>query len=74
MMSISRVTDSGIMNESVTVPVPVHGNTMTSERQTTENGKPAVMRNQVVAKSPDERSQRMWLEVDGKIVRARPCS
>jgi len=68
-LSITRVNDNGIINEPVAVPVPVQGNTMTAERQMTENGKPAVMRNEIVVKSPDERSQRMWVEVDGKVVR-----
>ena len=67
MMSITRVSDNGIMGEAVTVTV--RGNRVIAERQITENGKPAVMHNEVVAKSPDERSQRMWVEVDGKVVR-----
>ena len=69
MMSITRVNDNGIIGESVSVPVPVGGNTVSTERRFTENDKPAVMRNEIVAKSPDERSQRMWVEVDGKVVR-----
>jgi hypothetical protein len=67
MLSNSRVTDSGIMGDPVAVTV--RGNTVNVERQMTENGKPAVMRNEIVVKSPDERSQRMWVEVDGKVVR-----
>lgn len=67
MMSVTRVGDNGVMTESVNVNVK--GNTVSAERQFTENGKAAVMRNSVVAKSRDERSQRMWVEVDGKTVR-----
>jgi hypothetical protein len=67
MLSLSRVSDQGILGESVTVAV--QGNTVRAERPMTENGKPAVMRNEVVAKSPDERSQRMTVEVEGKVVR-----
>jgi hypothetical protein len=67
MLSLSRVSDTGILGEPVTVAV--RGNTVKAERQMTENGKPAVMRNEVVAKSRDERSQRMSVEVDGKVVR-----
>lgn len=67
MASITRVSDGGIMGEPVTVTV--RGNKVSAERQITENGKPAVMRNEVVAKSTDERSQRMWVEQDGKVVR-----
>jgi len=67
MLSITRVTDSGIISDPVAVMV--RGNTVRAERQMTEDGKPAVMRNEVVAKSPDERSQRMSVEVEGKIVR-----
>jgi hypothetical protein len=66
-VSISRVGDNGILGEPVTVAVK--GNKVTAERQVTENGKPAVMRNEIVAKTRDERSQRMWVEVDGKVVR-----
>jgi hypothetical protein len=67
MLSITRVNDNGIMNEAVSVNVK--GNTVSAQRQWTEDGKPAVMRNEVVVKSADERSQRMTVRVDGKIVR-----
>jgi hypothetical protein len=66
-LSNTRVNDNGIITEPVVVAV--QGNKVTAERQMTENGKSAVMRNEVVVKTPDERSQRMWVEVDGKIVR-----
>lgn len=66
-LSISRVTDNGILTEPVFVTV--RGNSVNVERQMTEDGKPAILRNQVVVKSPDERSQRMWVEVEGKTVR-----
>jgi hypothetical protein len=67
MVSITRVGDNGIMGEPVTVAVK--GNKVTAERQITENGKPTVMRNEVVAVSRDERSQRMSVEVEGRVVR-----
>jgi hypothetical protein len=67
MVSISRVGDNGILREPVTVAVK--GNKVTAERQITENGKPGVMRNEVVAVSRDERSQRMSVEVGGRVVR-----
>jgi hypothetical protein len=67
MVSVTRVSDSGIMGEAATVSV--RGNMVSAEREMTEDGKPAVMRNEIIARSPDERSQRMWVEVDGKIVR-----
>jgi hypothetical protein len=67
MLSLSRVSDQGILGEAVTVAV--RGNVVRAERPMTENGKPAIMRNEVVARSRDERSQRMSVEVDGKVVR-----
>lgn len=67
MLSLSRVTNTGSLGEPVNVAV--QGNRVRAERQFTENGKPAVMRNEVVAKSRDERSQRMSVEVEGKVVR-----
>jgi hypothetical protein len=67
MVSITRVGDNGIMGEAVTVAVK--GNKVTAQRQITENGKPGVMRNEVVAVSRDERSQRMSVEVEGRVVR-----
>ena len=42
---------------------------MRAERQITENGKPAIVRNEVIARSRDERTQRMSVEIDGKVVR-----
>jgi hypothetical protein len=66
-LSITRVNDNGIINETVTVAV--QGNKVSAERQMTENGKPAVMRNQEVVRAAAERSQRMWVEVDGRTVR-----
>jgi hypothetical protein len=67
LLSIARVSDSGLLEEPVTVEV--HGNTVRAERQITENGKPAVMRNEIVVTSRDERKQRMSVEVDGKVAR-----
>jgi hypothetical protein len=67
MLSIARVSDTGLLEEPVTTLV--RGNTVSAARQMSENGKPAVMHNEIVAKSRDERAQRMWVEVDGKVVR-----
>ncbi len=67
LLSIARVTDAGLLEEPVAVAV--HGNTVRAERQITENGKLAVMRNEIVVTSRDERKQRMSVEVDGKVAR-----
>jgi hypothetical protein len=67
MMSLTRVADNGVMTEPVTVNV--RGNTVSVERPITENGKPAVLHNEVVARSRDLRAQRMWVESEGRTVR-----
>ncbi len=67
MLSTARVTDSGLLEEPATVEL--RGNTVSASRQFTENGKPAVIYNEVVARSRDERAQRMYVEVDRKVVR-----
>jgi hypothetical protein len=67
MLSTARLSDTGLLEEPVTVPV--RGNTVSVARQMTENGMPAVMHNEIVVKSHDERAQRMYVEVDGKVVR-----
>lgn len=67
LLSIARVSDAGLLEEPVTIAV--RGNTVSGERQMTENGKPAIIHNEIVVKSPDERAQRMYVEQDGKILR-----
>jgi hypothetical protein len=67
MLSTARVSDTGLLEEPTTISV--HGNTVSGTRQMIENGKPAVLHNDVVVKSGDERAQRMWVEVDGKVAR-----
>jgi hypothetical protein len=67
VLSITRVTDTGVVNE--TAAVTVSGNTMTVERQSTENGKLRVMRNKIVVTKPGEWLQRVTIDVDGKRAR-----
>lgn len=67
LLSIARVSDAGLLEEPVTIAV--RGNTVSGERQITENGKPAIIHNEIVVKSPDERAQRMYVEQDGKVLR-----
>lgn len=67
LLSITRVTDAGLIAEPANVEL--RGNAVSGERQIIENGKPGVVRNEVVARSRDLRTQRMSLEVDGKVVR-----
>lgn len=67
MLSTARVSDTGLLEKPVTISV--RGNTVSSSLQMTENGRPAVLHNEIVVKSPDERAQRMYVEVDGKVVR-----
>ncbi|MDF3021045.1 MAG: hypothetical protein K0Q92_2348 [Steroidobacteraceae bacterium] len=67
LMTIARLSDTGLLDEPVSVAV--RGNTLSAERHLVENGKPAVMRNEIVVTSRDERKQRMSVEVDGKAVR-----
>jgi hypothetical protein len=56
-----------MVNESVAVTV--RGNKMNVERQSTENGKLRVVRNEIVVTKPGEWSQRILIDVDGKRVR-----
>ena len=67
MLSTARVSDSGLLEEPATIQWRSNG--VGGSRHFTENGKPAVMHNEVVARSRDERAQRMYVEVDGKVVR-----
>lgn len=67
MLSIARLTDSGILQAPVTVPV--RDNRVRGEMQITYGDKPATLHNDIDVKSPDERAQRMYVEVDGKVLR-----
>ena len=66
-LSTARLTDSGLLEAPIAIQV--QGNTVRGSMQMTENGKPAVFNNEIVVKSRDERAQRMWVEVDGKLAR-----
>ena len=66
-LSITRVLDTGIINEATAVTV--RGTTMTVEREITNEGKPATMLNKIVVTKPGEWSQRITIEADGKLVR-----
>jgi len=67
VLSIARVTDTGVFNEPVAVTV--RANTMTVDREITKDGKPATLHNKIVVTKPGEWSQRVTIEVDGKQVR-----
>lgn len=68
VLSITRVLDTGIIREPTAVTV--RGNTMTVVRESTsEDGKPRVMRNEIVLTKPGEWSQRITFDQDGKRVR-----
>jgi hypothetical protein len=67
MLSTARVTDSGLLEAPVAIQV--HGDTVRGSMRMTENGKDAVFNNEIVVKSRDERAQRMWVEIDGKVAR-----
>lgn len=68
VLKIVRVTDTGIVTPGA--DVVVRGNTMTVERESTsEDGKPRLMRNEVVLVNPGEWSQRITFDQDGKRVR-----
>ena len=67
MLSTARVSDSGLLEEPR--PIGLRGNMVSGSLPITENGKPAVVHNEVVAKSRDERTQRMYVEQDGKVLR-----
>jgi hypothetical protein len=67
-LSITRVLDTGVIN--LPTAVTVRGNTMTVVRESTsEDGKPRVMRNEIVVTKPGEWSQRLTFDQDGKRVR-----
>jgi hypothetical protein len=67
VLSITRVMDTGVMQEPVAVTV--RGNTMHVERQFTENGKARVMTNDIVVTKPGEWAQHVTIDEDGKRVR-----
>jgi hypothetical protein len=68
VLKIVRVTDTGIVTPGA--DVVVRGNTMTVVRESTsEDGKPRVMRNEIVLTKPGEWSQRITFDQDGKRVR-----
>lgn len=67
-LSITRVSDTGIINPPTSVTV--RGTTMTVVRESTsEDGKPRVMRNEIVLTKPGEWAQHMTWDQDGKRVR-----
>jgi hypothetical protein len=68
VLKIVRVADTGIVTPGA--DVVVRGNTMTVERESTsEDGKPRLMRNEIVLVKPGEWSQRITFDQDGKRVR-----
>jgi hypothetical protein len=67
VLSITRVLDTGVINEPAAVTV--RGNTMNVERRSTENGKLRVVRNEIVVTRPGEWSQQVTIDVDGKRAR-----
>lgn len=67
MLATARVSDRGLLEAPTTIGL--HGNGVSGSREFTENGRPAVMHNDIVARSRDLREQRMYVEVDGKVVR-----
>ena len=65
---IQRVNDTGIMGPGA--EVTVRGNTMTVVRESTsDDGKPRVMRNEIVVTKPGEWLQHITMDEDGKRVR-----
>lgn len=68
VLRIQRVNDTGIMGPGA--EVTVRGNTMTVLRESTsEDGKPRVMRNEIVVTKPGEWAQHITMDEDGKRVR-----
>jgi hypothetical protein len=68
VLKIQRVNDTGIMGP--VAEVTVRGKTMTVVRESTsEEGKPRVMRNEIIVVRPGEWSQRITFDEDGKRVR-----
>jgi hypothetical protein len=66
-LSITRVMDTGVMQEPVAVTV--RGNAMHVEREFNEDGKVRVLTNDIVVTKPGEWAQRITIDVDGKRVR-----
>ncbi len=67
VLSITRVLDTGVINEPAAVTV--RGNTMNVERTSSENGQVRVIRNEIVVVKPGEWAQQITVDVDGKRVR-----
>jgi hypothetical protein len=68
VLRIQRVNDTGIMGPGA--EVTVRGKTMTVIRESTgDDGKPRVMRNEIIVEKPGEWSQRITFDEDGKRVR-----
>jgi hypothetical protein len=68
VLKMQRVNDTGIMGPGA--EVTVRGKTMTVVRESTsEDGKPRVMRNEIVVVKPGEWSQHVTFDEDGKRVR-----
>jgi hypothetical protein len=66
-LSITRVMDTGVIQEPVAVTV--RGNTMHVEHQFNENGKVRVLTNDIVLTKPGEWAQHITIDVEGKRVR-----
>jgi hypothetical protein len=68
VLRIQRVNDTGIMGPGA--EVTVRGNTMTVVRESTsDDGKPRLMRNEIVVTKPGEWSQHITMDEDGKRMR-----
>jgi hypothetical protein len=68
VLSITRVMDTGVVNEPVAVKV--QGNTMTVDRQVTnKEGKTGTLHNEIVVTKSGEWSQHLTIESEGKRVR-----
>lgn len=64
-LSITRVTDSGLIHTATTT---VRGNTMTGRWESAKDGKTSIGLNEIVVKAPGEWIQHMTIDVDGKRV------
>ena len=68
VLRMQRVTDTGVLGAGA--EVTVRGNTMTVVREfTSGDGKPQVVRNEIVVAKPGEWHQHITCEQDGKQVR-----
>lgn len=68
VLRMQRVNDDGIMGPGV--EVTVRGNTMTVVRESTgDDGKPRIMRNEIVVAKPGEWRQHITFDEDGRRVR-----